>query len=156
MQRSNKIIITAHCILNQNTVIKEEARALGAVPSVIEWILAEGYGIVQLPCPEFTFLGMNRPPMTYEQYDTPQYRQHCRDILLPIMEQLHEYQFNGYEIVGTIGIQSSPSCDQSKGVFFEEFHKLLQEKNISVGESYFLPNDLQPIFNPLQHVKRTI
>lgn len=156
MQRSKKIIITAHCILNQNTVIKDEARALGAVPSVIEWILTEGYGIVQLPCPEYTFLGMNRPPMTYEQYDTPQYRQHCRNILLPIMDQLHEYQQNGYEIVGTIGIQSSPSCDQSQGVFFEEFHKLLQEQNISPEESYFLPNDLHPTFNPLQHVKRLI
>ncbi|WP_458413363.1 CD3072 family TudS-related putative desulfidase [Schinkia sp. CFF1] len=156
MQRSKKIIITAHCILNQNTVIEDEARALGAIPSTVEWIMEEGFGVVQLPCPEYTFLGINRPPKTYEQYDNPQYRKHCREILAPIIEQLQEYQNNGYEIVGTIGIQSSPSCDQSRGVFFEEFQSLLQEKCIKTGKQYFLPNESQPIFNPLVHVKKTI
>lgn len=156
MQRSKKIMITAHCILNQNTVIEGEARALGAVPSVLEWITKEGYGIVQLPCPEYTFLGLDRPPMTYEQYDNPQYRKHCREILQPIMEQLQGYQNSGYEIVGTVGIQSSPSCDQSMGVFFEEFQAMAREKNIKMGDKYFLPNVSKPVFNPIVHVKSAI
>lgn len=156
MQRSKKIMITAHCILNQNTVIEGEARALGAVPSVLKWISNEGYGVVQLPCPEYTFLGLDRPPMTYEQYDNAQYRNHCREILQPIIEQLQGYQNHGYEIVGSVGIQSSPSCDQSKGVFFEEFQALLRERNIKINHQYFLPNDNNPVFNPIDHLKKTI
>lgn len=38
MQRSKKILLSSHCILNQNTVIDDEARALGAIPSALRWI----------------------------------------------------------------------------------------------------------------------
>jgi hypothetical protein len=53
-------------------------------------------------CPEFTFLGLNRPPMTYEEYNTPEYRQHCRKILAPVLDQAKEYlkkQLRNYRII---------------------------------------------------------
>lgn len=147
MQRSKRIILISHCIINQNTVIPEEARALGAIPSAVEWLVKEGLGIMQLPCPEFSFLGFNRPAMTYEQYDTVEYRQHIQEILAPFVKQLVEYKNNGYEIVGMLGVQSSPSCDPTRGVFTEELERVLADVNIQLDTYWYLPNTDNPIFN---------
>lgn len=151
MQRSKRIILISHCIINQNTVIPKEARALGAIPSAIEWFAKEGLGIMQLPCPEFTFLGLSRPPMTYEQYDTVEYRQHIQEILAPFVKQLEEYKHNGYDIVGMLGIQSSPSCDPTRGVFTEELERVLSDVNIQLDTYWYLPNTDNPIFNSKQN-----
>lgn len=151
MQRSKKILLMSHCILNQNTVIKEEARAQGAIPSAVEWAMNEGYGFLQLPCPEFTFLGLDRPSMTYEQYNTSNYRKHCRNILKPVLSQAEDYVKNGYEIAGLLGIQSSPSCDPIRGIFMEELTAMLNEKGIPLETLWYLPNTENPVFNSSEH-----
>ncbi|MEH7075147.1 CD3072 family TudS-related putative desulfidase [Neobacillus drentensis] len=151
MQRSKKILLVSHCIINQNTVIDEEARAAGAVFSAVEWAMNEGYGFLQLPCPEFTFLGLNRPSMTYEEYNTPEYRKHCRVILRPVFQQAEEYLKNGYEIVGLLGIQSSPSCDPTRGIFIEELKEMFLEKEIELKNLWYLPNTSEPIFKANLH-----
>lgn len=153
MLRKKQILLVSHCIFNQNTVIEGEARALGAIPSVLSWISKEGYGVVQLPCPEFTYLGLNRPSMTYEQYDTVEYRKHCQKILQPVIDQLLDYQKNHFEIIGILGIQSSPSCDHKRGVFMEELTKLLDKNHIKIGTRWFLPDTSDPVFNANLHVE---
>ena len=52
MQRSKKILLVSHCILNQNTVIENEARAEGAILSAIEWALKRRLGF-------YSFLVLN-------------------------------------------------------------------------------------------------
>ncbi|MDR4889366.1 hypothetical protein RGU12_17895 [Fredinandcohnia sp. QZ13] len=151
MQRSKKILLVSHCILNQNTVIENEARADGAIMSAIDWAMKEGFGFLQLPCPEFTFLGLSRPPMTYDQYNTPEYRKHCKVILEPVLYQAKEYLKNGYEIAGILGIKSSPSCDPSKGIFMEELIALFAANEINMKTLWYLPNDRNPIFNSNLH-----
>ena len=118
----------------------------------MEWIEKEGLGVLQLPCPEFTFLGLDRPSMTYEEYNNEQYRTHCQKILMPVIEQLLEYKRGGYDITGVLGIQSSPSCDHTKGVFMEELRILLQQNKIPVQKQWYLPNDGVPIFNSKKHL----
>jgi hypothetical protein len=135
MQRKKKILLVSHCILNQNTVIEGEARALGAIPSAVDWIKEQGFGVVQLPCPEFTYLGLGRPPMTYEQYNHDAYRSHCKRILVPI-------------------IQSSPSCDQDRGVFMEELQQLFKEHSIPLEKKWYLPNTKEPVFDASEHYNR--
>jgi len=151
MQRSKKILIVSHCILNQNTVIAEEARAEGAILSAVEWAMQQGYGFLQLPCPEFTFLGLNRPSMTYEQYNTLEYRQHCREILQPVLFQAVDYLKNGYEIAGILGIQSSPSCDPVRGIFMEELAALFNDSGITLKTLWYLPNTSEPVFKSDEH-----
>ena len=151
MQRSKKVLLVAHCILNQNTVINDEARAEGAVISAVDWAMKQGYGFLQLPCPEFTFLGLNRPSMTYERYNTPEYREHCQEILQPVLQQVEDYLKNGYEIVGLLGIQSSPSCDPTRGIFIEELKEMFLEKEIELKQLWFLPNTSEPVFNTSLH-----
>jgi predicted secreted protein len=151
MRRNKKILLVSHCILNQNTVIANEARAEGAVQSATAWALKEGFGILQLSCPEFTFLGLNRPSMTYEEYNTPEYRKHCREILDPILHQAEEYVKNGYEIVGMLGIQSSPSCDTTRGIFIEELTGMFAAKGITLHTLWHLPNTSEPEFKSDVH-----
>ncbi|PLR94469.1 CD3072 family TudS-related putative desulfidase [Bacillus sp. T33-2] len=151
MQRKKRILLVSHCILNQNTVIENEARAEGAVLSATDWATKQGFGILQLPCPEFTFLGLDRPPMTYEEYNTPEYRGHCREILKPVLHQAEEYIKHNFEITGMLGIQSSPSCDPTRGVFIEELTAMFAEKGIPLSTLWYLPNSSEPVFNGDEH-----
>ena len=107
MQRSKRVLLVSHCILNQNTVINDEARAEGAVISAVEWAMKQGYGFLQLPCPEFTFLGLNRPSMTYEQYNTPEYRKHCREILRPVLHKLKTISKTAMKLLGCLAFKTA-------------------------------------------------
>ena len=99
--------------------------------------------------------------MTYEQYDTPTFRRHCRDILRPIIDTLAVLSADGCTIQKVYGVDGSPSCgvDQTsrgyseggeiggavdttalqqstrspgRGVFMEEFEALLAEAGLEV------------------------
>lgn len=89
--------------------------------------------------------------MTYAEYDTKDYRAHCKKILQPTIDGLLEYKRCGYEITGLLGIQSSPSCDPSHGVFMEELKKLFKEHKITLETNWYLPNDEKPVFNKAKH-----
>jgi predicted secreted protein len=78
-------------------------------PSVAEYILT-GCGLFQLPCPELSYLGMNRWGMTVEQYDHPNFRAHCKDILRYPLMQLQAFSRAGHELVGILGMDGSPNC----------------------------------------------
>ncbi|SHK24057.1 Predicted secreted protein [Geosporobacter subterraneus DSM 17957] len=142
MHRAKKILFTAHCILNQNAVIRQWERAKGGFNTFIQKTLENNISIVQLPCPEFTFLGEDRPPMTKQEYDTEAYRRHSREILGIILKQFQEYLNHGYQIVGILGIQGSPSCDtlKQKGVFMEELLAMLGEQGTHV-KTFDVPED---------------
>lgn len=129
--KSKKIILVSHCVLNQNAVIEGWGRAKGAFPIVSE-LIANGVGIIQLPCPELLFLGINRPPMTYQEYNTQAYRQRCDDILTPYLEQIRVYLQNGHQLKGILGIQNSPSCGISgvRGVFMEVLFERCKQQGI--------------------------
>lgn len=110
MLRSKKIALVAHCILNANAKVKGLATYAGIMPFVINQLSVKGYGLIQLPCPELTLLGLRRWGQTLEQYQTPFYRNHCIRLSKEIIPQLIEYQENGYRADLLIGIDGSPSC----------------------------------------------
>ncbi len=110
MNRSKRIAFVAHCLLNSNSKVIGYAEESGAIVRVIQPYIDAGVGIIQLPCPEMTFLGLERWGMTYNQYDTPAYRRHCHKLLIPIVDQIQMYAENGYCIEAILGIEGSPSC----------------------------------------------
>lgn len=137
MQRNRRIVIISHCILNQNVVLKDWERSEGPFRSVVIPLLEKGVSLVQLPCPELGFkrgagidIGVNRPPMSYDDYNTQAYREHCRDILKPTIQMLKALVSDGCIFEELIGIENSPSCDwhPGKGVFMEEFISLWQSE----------------------------
>ena len=111
-----RILVVSHCLLN--TASKVERYKDASIQSeeelrrrILKKALEEGVQLIQLPCPEFVMYGARRWGHTYEQFDNPFYRQKCRELLAPIMQQLKEY--NAQEevcLLGVLGIDGSPSC----------------------------------------------
>lgn len=158
MKRAKKIVIVAHCVLNVNAKVNGLAKYQGAVSSLIIEYIKDGYGIIQLPCPETTFIGIQRWGMSYNQYDHSNYRNHCIKLITPYVEQIHEYQLNGYFVDTIVGVDGSPSCGinlvslgykggmidtaihqtkdlreaNRKGILMEEFERLLSNKDIQI------------------------
>lgn len=159
MNRSRKILIVCHCLLNANAKIPPLASVQGVFTDMILPSINEGCGLFQLPCPETSYLGMYRWGMTREQYDTPAFRSHCRKILETPIDQLVSFKQADYEFTGLIGMDHSPNCGvnhtcegyrggeiischvvqkqidslhsvQGKGIFMEELLTLLQQKGI--------------------------
>lgn len=125
--RSNKVIALANCCLNQNTVLLDWERAPGAYPFT-SLLIEKGIGIIQLPCPELLAKGIDRPPMTYEDYNTEKHRNLCKNLCdLPI-KTIRAQVDGGVEFLGTIGIYGSPNCSISdkRGIFMEEYFKMLE------------------------------
>jgi predicted secreted protein len=105
-----KIAIISHCLLNQNVKPHQRARYPGIVNPVLDAIQEEGYALVQLPCPEIAFAGTRRWSQVIEQYDTPKYRHHCRDLASQSIDQIdHFLRDNTFTLV-LIGLEGSPSC----------------------------------------------
>lgn len=154
MEPGKRVAVVAHCLLNQNTVVKPLASHVGAVEALVRALVERGYGVIQLPCPEATYLGMRRWWMSREQYDTASYREHSRRLLEPYVRLLEELSKDGCQFL-LIGVRGSPSCavesstsnpawggepnaarlPQSKkvgrpGVFMEELLRALQERGI--------------------------
>ena len=71
-----------------------------------------GIQLIQLPCPEFTLYGANRWGHVSNQFDNIFFRNHCRKILRPIIDQMKEYLAHPdrFEVLGVMGIDGSPSC----------------------------------------------
>jgi predicted secreted protein len=105
--RSQRIILIAHCLLNQNAKVKGLASYPGVFSPIISTIENAGVGIVQLPCPEFLHLGPLRPigTDTVEQYNTPEYRDVCQEISLRTAAEVISYQKAGYQVVCFLGVE---------------------------------------------------
>jgi predicted secreted protein len=136
MLRSKRILLICHCILNQNSMVHPLARAAGAF-NIVHFLEEKGIGLIQLPCPEFKYLGLARKPMTKEEYNTPEYRTLCRDLFLPILEDIKEYIKNSYEIIGILGIDDSPTCSirGCRGIFMEEVFSLFSKEGIKISNT---------------------
>lgn len=135
MIRKKQLVIVSHCILNQNSVLPNWERAQGGFNNIVRQLIDQDYGIIQLPCPEFKHKGLDRPPMTKEQYDTVSYRRLCAQLSKDVVMDLMAYIQNGYEMVGLLGIESSPSCDTKKnpGVFMEELMEACRDQGIALS-----------------------
>ena len=110
MQRSRKILLVCHCLLNANAKVRPLAGYPGVLMEALEPYFRQGVGIMQLPCPESSYLGINRWGMSREQYDHPRFRRHCRHILTPCMDQVEAFCASGCEVVGVVGADGSPNC----------------------------------------------
>lgn len=157
--RSKRVCVVSHCHLNANTKVHGLADHAGTDEVLVTRLVFEGSGIVQLPCPEATYLGVKRWTMTYEQYDTPAFRRHCRRLLRPVLDTLVALTADGCRIEAVYGVDGSPCCgvtdtsrgfeggditrlsaagdlprsghSTGRGVFMEEFEAMLSEAGIT-------------------------
>lgn len=132
-KRSRKIAIVAHCILNQNSRVFGLAKKPSAIAEIVEFLMHNDMGIIQMPCPELTYAGILRETQTKNQYDNAKFRSHCNKIAEEIVEQIQEY-FKG-EITAkiVIGVDGSPSCGVTdSGILIEELRSILKKKGLTV------------------------
>ncbi len=108
--RGRKVVLIAHCLLNQNSIVLGLARRKAMVKELLELFDKYGLGVIQLPCPEILHCGLRRWWMTKEQYDNPGFRSLCLKLSEQVVQYLIEYRRNGVKIIGLIGVAGSPSC----------------------------------------------
>lgn len=154
--RSKKIIFVSHCILNQNSISDGTADFPGALGELVNLIISENIGISQLPCPELNCLGLDRgnikgalSPVIVENsrirnsLNSDHNKVKLTNLVNQTLYQIEEYQLHGFEIIGIVGINRSPSCginttsDQNEeilgmGVFMELLQAKLTEKTIEI------------------------
>ena len=74
------VAFVAHCLLNQNSKVRDGAHCAGVYSPIVDVLRAQGWRIEQMPCPELAFTGLNRFWMVKDQLDTTAFRRHCRGI----------------------------------------------------------------------------
>lgn len=122
-KRSKRVILLAHCILNQNAKLDRCAHYPGAIREAAQLLIDSGVGLIQMPCPELACLGLARQAIaegqaTVEEEDTRiavrMAEERAKDLCLGIAEslvsQVEEYQRNGFKVLGAVGINGSPTC----------------------------------------------
>ena len=121
--RSKKLLLIAHCILNHNAKLAGWAYYPGAITNIAHILIDSGYGIIQIPCPELLYLGLDRgcaegTNTTDGKVDTEiGHRMNdnrgkglCRKLLEDIFFQVEQYRKHGFETVGIICSNGSPTC----------------------------------------------
>lgn len=126
-QRGKKVVFLSHCLLNENTRYLGGAFETGVIPCVIQECLDQGFGIIQMPCPEQHAWGgvLKRHLIRFfGAKGTLLYQ--TRNILLPcllwytrriyrrlakqVAKEAQDYLSSGFTVVGIVGVDGSPSC----------------------------------------------
>jgi len=134
-KRCRKSVIVAHCILNQNSRVQGKAYYAGMINEIVDVMRRHEVGIIQMPCPELTYAGLLRPSQTREQYDTPAFRKHCRQIASSTADQVEEYVRNGFKVLAILGVEGSPTCgveEANLGILMEELQSELKKRKVEV------------------------
>lgn len=135
--RGKRVVFLSHCILNKNTRYPGGVREGGCVREIVEQCLALDVGMVQMPCPEqLAWGGVTKKFLltVYGAKRTFAYR--FRRVLFPLVvvytkfvyrrlarqtaEQIEDYLTSGYEVIGVVGVDGSPSCGVGKTLDLEQ------------------------------------
>ena len=155
-ERSKKLVLVSHCILNQNSISDATADFPGTFEEIVKLFLDAKVGIIQMPCPELMCLGLARGDVHGGErgvlVENSRIRENMKsaeslkiiDMLVEqVLFQIEEYLKNGFTILGIVGVNRSPSCGisttskdsqevEGKGVYMERLEKVLEEKNIHI------------------------
>lgn len=148
--------IYPHCLLNQNAISDGTAVYPAAFKDIIDFFLNADISIVQMPCPEFCCLGLDRGNI--HGADSPVVAENTRirsamkndstNMKLSrladyVVQQIIEYKKYGFEIIGIIGANRSPNCGvettsdnnaeiNGMGLSVEKIVNQLLQENMSV------------------------
>jgi predicted secreted protein len=147
-KRERKVVFLTHCFLNINTRFPQGCAFAGANLPLINTLLKHDLGIIQMPCPEFLCMGLEKE--RYGDIPESELRECFRNIAVGVVHQIEAYLDLGYEISGIIGMNPSPSCGvevskgkgtmlgidrdtsevEEAGVFIEALVELVEERGI--------------------------
>jgi predicted secreted protein len=166
-QRSKRVLFVAHCVLNQNAKIDRCAYYPGVITEVVDALIASRAGLIQMPCPELVCLGLDRQvepdaATTIESEDTrvarlmaaEENRAICRTLADAVIFQVEQYRKHGFEVVGVLGINGSPTCgiettfaadrDQpGPGIFIQQLDEACRKADIVLPQRGIRARDPQ-------------
>lgn len=160
-ERYGKIVVVAHCILNQNSRVLGLARHPAVVDEVVDVLRRHNVGFLQIPCPELTYAGAKRPSRSREEYDTPNYRKHCRQIAVSTVLQLEEFAKNDIVTLAVLGIENSPSCGlgnsiSETGILMEELLAELEKRSMKILIRTVKTSKIAADIKWLENILRTV
>ncbi len=115
-KRSKKVVLAVHCLFNQNARIDGCAYFPGAMGQAARVLAQSGVGVLQMPCPELTYLGLDRRRHggrkigIREALSLKKGQAACRKMARGVVYQVKEYRRHGFEVIGAIGNDGSPAC----------------------------------------------
>lgn len=101
LNKGKEIRVVAHCLLNPSTRV----RGL----KVLEFHHEDEGSLIQLPCPEALYMGLDRWAVTRNQMDVPEFRRFCRSLIIHYADLLEMLAKKGFRI-RILGVAGSPSC----------------------------------------------
>lgn len=136
-KRSGRVVFMSQCLLNQNLRFPGIAVARGACADLVRLFMDQGIGIEPIPCLErIGWGGVSRKkyfryqPLLLAQLPRPlealvrmgarawmmKYARHCRAEAETIAGHIRDYCAAGYEILGIIGVNDSPTDGVTKTI----------------------------------------
>lgn len=106
--RSRKVVFLAHCFMNMNARFPEGAAYSGVCAPLVQTLIDAGVGIIQMPCPEFRCIGLEKE--MYGELNPDELRACFRKMASEVVDDVEAYLRAGFQISGIIGMNPSPSC----------------------------------------------
>ncbi|WP_010250769.1 2-thiouracil desulfurase family protein [Acetivibrio cellulolyticus] len=153
-QRSKKVVFVSHCLLNENTRYLGGAFRKGVVTEIIEKLIEEEVGIIQMKCPEQwawggvlkkllwlsyssegTMLYSFKPVVLklFMIYTKIVYKKLAREVFVMITDYLK----SGYKVVGIIGVDGSPTCGVNTKLEMKKSFEYFARQKIATGRDEF-------------------
>ena len=141
--RSKYFVFVPFCLLAQSYqalgIVRYEWKS--SIKPFVELLIKNDINIIQIPCIESTYLGLNREPMGLSKYNTVEFNQHCDKLSNQIAEEIENLSNNNYKVLAILGIEQSPSCcvnyiytnkgmEKRSGLFMEKLQVKIKDKNI--------------------------
>ncbi|MGD8726890.1 MAG: hypothetical protein PVH40_04545 [Gemmatimonadales bacterium] len=154
--RSKRVVVLAHCLLNQNAISDGTADLPSQFDEIVEFLMRNRIGFIQLPCPEILCLGLDRGdphgaerPLLEENTRIRALMGEAahvhvqRESANQVVQQIRQYVSHGFDVLGVIGVDRSPSCGVTttsiggserpgKGTFFEILAEALEQNGIAL------------------------
>ena len=146
-----KIALVSHCVLNSLCELPEASDTFRK--QIVNLLTDKKISLMQLPCPELCYQALERESITAEDPKAEEYERYCRELLVPVMNNLKEYCRHDIEVAGIIGIDTSPSCSVADGaaIMSKVLLDQMKDAGISCGKLIDMPveGDGRAFFNQL-------
>jgi predicted secreted protein len=172
--RSKKILLVAHCLLNQNAKLDQLASRPGVLPKITQEIINSGAGIIQMPCPEMLGIGLDRHCIIDATLDDIKFektrvaklmskeKQLCINLAQHLVFQLKQYKEHNFEIIGVLGVNMSPTCGvettwadneevKGNGIFIKTLKEEIEKAGINIDFTGITPIQIEDSVNRVKN-----
>lgn len=144
--RSKRFIFVPFCLMAQayqaQGIVKYDWK--GTIKPIMQVLIDNEINIIQMPCAESLYNNsLIREPKGLSKYNTFEFNEHCNLLAEKVYKEIKNIIDCGYEVIGILGIEHSPSCcinyiytnngmEKRKGLFMDKLYNKLENDNIII------------------------